>query len=77
MNEKLIKILEELQPEVDFTTCTNLIDEHYLDSLTIISLVTELEEEFNITIPTVEIIPQNFNSAQEIWTMITRLQEEE
>ena len=74
--ERLIEILEEIQPEVDYTTCTNLIDGHYLDSLSIISLVAELEEEYDIAIPTVEIIPDNFNSAESLWAMIVRLQEE-
>ncbi len=74
--ERLIKILEELQPEVDYATCTDLIDGHHLDSLSIISLVAELEEEYDITIPTVEILPKNFNSVESLWAMITRLQEE-
>lgn len=74
--EKLYEILEELQPEVDFTTCHNLVDGHYLDSLSILSLVAELEDEFDIVIPTVEIIPANFNSAEDIWAMVVRLQEE-
>ena len=74
--EKLYEILEELQPEVDFTTCHNLVDGHYLDSLSILSLVAALEDEFDIVIPTVEIIPANFNSAEDIWAMIVRLQEE-
>ncbi len=75
--ERLIEILEEIQPEVDYTTCKDLIDGHYLDSLSILSLVAEMEEEFDITIPTVEIIPENFNSAENLWAMIVRLQEEE
>lgn len=74
--EKLYEILEELQPEVDFTTCRDLVDGHYLDSLSILSLVAELEDEFDIVIPTVEIIPANFNSTEDIWAMIVRLQEE-
>ena len=77
MMERLIEILEEIQPEVDYFTCTDLIDGHHLDSLSIISLVAELEEEFDITIPTVEIIPDNFNSAKNLLAMIVRLQEEE
>ena len=75
--EILFEILEEIQPEVDYETCTDLIDGHYLDSLSILSLVAEIEEEFDITIPTVEIIPENFNSAEALWDMIERLQEEE
>ena len=75
--ERLFEILEEIQPEVDYETCTDQIDGHYLDSLSILSLVAEIEEEFDITIPTVEIIPENFNSAEALWDMIERLQEEE
>ena len=75
--KRLIEILEEIQPEVDYTTCTDLIDGHHLDSLSIISLVAELEEEFAIIIPTVEIIPENFNSAESLWAMIVRLQEDD
>lgn len=75
--EKLIELLEDLNPEVDYETCTDLIDGHYLDSLAVLSLVADIEEEFDVTIPTVEIIPANFNSAQAIYNMIVRLQEEE
>lgn len=75
--EKLIEILEELNPDVDYNTVENLIDGRYLDSLTILSLVAEIEEEFDVEIPTVEIIPANFNSAKKIYELIERLQEEE
>ena len=51
--EELYEILEELQPEVDFKTAKNLIDGHLLDSLSIISLIAELEDRFDITIPAV------------------------
>ena len=73
--ERLIEILEELQPDVDFNTAENLIDGRILDSLTILSLVAEIEEEFDVEIPTVEIIPSNFNSAKSIWALIEKLQE--
>ena len=75
--EKLIEILEDIEPEVDFTSCKTLIDDHILDSLSIISLIAELEDEFDITIPTVEIIPGNFNPAEAMLALINRLQEEE
>lgn len=74
--EKLIEILEGLQPDVDYENVENLIDGRYLDSLTILSLVAEIEEEFDVEIPTVEIIPANFNSAKKIYEMIERLREE-
>ena len=76
MKERLIEILEEIQPEADYQTCTALIDDHYLDSLSVIALVAELEEEYDITIPAVEIIPDNFNSVENLQMMILRLMEE-
>ena len=75
--ERLIEILEDIHPDIDYATCTDLIDGHRLDSLSIISLVAELEDEYDITIPAVEIIPSNFNSASAILKMVERLQEDE
>lgn len=75
--DKLIEILEGLNPEVDYQNTDNLVDGRFLDSLTILSLVAEIEEEFEIEIPTVEIIPSNFNSVKSIYALITKLQEEE
>ncbi len=74
--EKLIEILEELNPDVDYENCENLVDGRYLDSLTILSLISEIEDNFGVVIPTVEIIPDNFNSAKKIWALITKLEEE-
>ena len=74
--EKLIEILEGIEEGVDYENCTTLIDDNILDSLAIISLVAEIEEEFDVQIPTVEIIPDNFNSAKALWKLIERLQEE-
>lgn len=74
--EQLLKILEEIRPDLDFANCQDLIDGHHLNSLDIISIVAELEDAFDITVPTVEVIPHNFNSAQNLWAMIQRLQEE-
>ena len=74
--ERLIEILQELQPDVDFENTENLVDWRYLDSLTILSLIAEIEDEFDVEIPTVEIIPANFNSAKKIWALIEKLRDE-
>ena len=74
--EKLIEILQEIEDGVDYENCTTLIDDGYLDSLAIISLIAAIEEEFDVQVPTVEIVPSNFNSAEAIWNLVTRLQEE-
>lgn len=73
--EKLIEFLEGLNPEIDFEKEDKLIDNRLLDSLTILSLIAEIEEEFDVTVPAVDIIPENFNSANKIWELIQRLED--
>ena len=74
--EKIIEILTELHPDVDFATAEDLIDDGVLDSLDIVSLVAEIDSEFGITIPAEEIVPENFNSARALYELVTRLDEE-
>jgi len=74
--EALIKILQELHPEVDFETSEALIDSKVLDSFDIITLISEINEEFDVKIPVDEIIPKNFNSAKALYALIERLQDE-
>lgn len=71
--EKLIEILEELNPGINYETTKNLIDGRYLDSLTLLSLISIIEEEFDVIVPAVEIIPSNFNSVEEIYNLIQKL----
>lgn len=73
--EKLLEILNDIQPNADYETCTTLIDDEVLDSFAILSIVGELEEAFDIEITPVDIVPENFNSAQALWAMVQRLQE--
>ncbi len=74
--EKLLEILEEIAPGEDVKNCTTLIDDHILDSFAILTLVSGLEEEFEIEVSPAELIPDNFNSAAALWDMICRLKEE-
>lgn len=62
--EKLLEILNDIQPDADYETCTTLIDDEVLDSFAILSIVGELEEAFDIEITPVDIVPENFNSVQ-------------
>ena len=71
--KKLMEILMELDDSIDWENETALIDERILDSFGVISLISELEEQFDIEIEASEII-QNLNSADAMWKMIQRLQ---
>ena len=74
--EELLAILKNMHPEVDFTAEDDLIGEGILDSLDIVTLVTEINSTFDVSIPAEELIPENFNCAQSIWDLIVRLDEE-
>ena len=73
--DELLELLEDIKPTVDFRTCTGLIDDGYLDSFDILSIVSELNDAFGIEISPVDIIPENFNSAKALWDMVCRLKD--
>lgn len=73
--DKLIAILDELHPEVDFETENALIDDGILDSFDIVTIVAELDDAFGVQIPAEELIPGNFNSAEALFALVQRLAE--
>lgn len=75
--EALLRILEDLHPEVDFETNKSLIDDKILDSFDIITLIAEISEEYDVKIPVDEIVPENFNSAEALYNLIQRLKDED
>ena len=74
--EQLIAILKNMHPDVDFTTEDDLIGNGVLDSLDIVTLITEINATFDVSIPAEEILPENFNSAKAIYALIERIEEE-
>lgn len=75
MMETLINILEEIDDEIDWEHESRLVDDRILDSLTVITMIADLENAFDVDIRAEEITPDNFNSAEAIWKMICRLRE--
>ena len=57
--DELLEILEDLAPGTDFETCTTLIDDHILDSFAILSLVSEIEDAFDVEVSPAELVPAN------------------
>ena len=74
--EDLLRILSDLHPDVDFETEDHLVDDMILDSFDIVSLITEISDQFDVTITAKDIIPENFNSAEALYDLIQRLEEE-
>lgn len=76
MRETIVNILADIADDVDFDTCTTLIDDGILSSLDIIQLIGALNDEFDISIPATEIVPDNFNSVTAMEAMVKRLSDE-
>ena len=74
--EDLLEILNYLHPEVDFEVEEHLIDDGILDSLDIVNLISEISEVFDVSITAKDIIPENFNSAKALYSLIQDLDEE-
>ncbi len=75
--ERLLEILNEINPDIDYENETNLIDGKLLDSLSIITLITDICDEFDIEIGPKWMRNENFNSVEAMWKMICTIQEEE
>ena len=75
--DELLQILEDIDPDIDYEHETNLIDGRCLDSLSILTLITEICDHFDIEIGPKWMRNENFNSVQAMWDMIQAIQEEE
>ncbi len=62
MEEKILAILKDIRPEFDFETSEDFVEDGYLDSFDIVTLVSELEETFDVIIDGLDILPENFNT---------------
>lgn len=72
MKEKIVEILTDLRPEFDFNEDVNFIEEGMLDSFDVVSLVDELESQFNIKISGTDIIAENFSSLDKIEALVKK-----
>lgn len=71
--KRLLEILEGIRPDVDFASETGLMDNGILDSFDVVSIISELNDEYDIAIRVNELSPDNFNSAASILEMVDRL----
>ena len=70
--KKIIEILQSIRPEENFSDSDNFIEDGLLDSFDLISLVTELDKTFSISIDGVDIIPENFKSIESIKQLLQK-----
>lgn len=70
--EKIMEILQGIRPEFDFNSSEDFIEDGYLDSFDLVSLVSELDDTFDISIDGLDIIPENFKSLDTITNVVKK-----
>lgn len=70
MREKILAVLEEIRPDVDFVNEKLLIDDSILDSFDIISIVNEFNSTFEVDIDVEDLEPYNFNTIEAMQELI-------
>lgn len=75
--DEIMKILQDVRPDVDFEKETKLIDEGILDSFDIITIVSEFNETFDIDIDVEDLEPYNFNTVSAMRELVLKLQNED
>lgn len=68
--EKLYAILEEIRPDVDFRNINTLVTDGYIDSFDIVTIMASIEDEFSVEIPVDSMLPENFDSVEDIMNLI-------
>ncbi len=74
--KKIMDMIAELQPYVEFTETTSLLQEDVLDSVSVLVLVQDMEEQFGIHIEVEEITEDNFKNVESIVALIAEKRQE-
>ena len=74
MKEKILEILKDIRPEVDFNDSKDFIEDGYLDSFDMVALVSNLDKTFGISILGEDIIPENFMNIETIENIVKKYQ---
>ena len=70
IEKKVLEILYEIRPEIDFLASKNFLDDGLIDSFDLISIVSDIDSKFEISIEGAKILPENFDSLQAIANLI-------
>lgn len=70
MKEKILNMLTEIRPEFDFTSSSDFVEDGYLDSFDVVTIVSMIEKEFDILISGLDVLPENFSSVEAISNLI-------
>ena len=71
--DKLIEILQSFNPSITVGMEKKIVTDGVIDSVDIVSLISELEDAFGTEIPMEDIVEDNFDTVDAMWAMIQRL----
>lgn len=71
--DKLLELLKDVCPDIDFENNTELVTGGELDSMDVVTLIGEISDAFDVEIPVEEMIPENFDSLKAIFNLIEKL----
>ena len=74
MRERILEIAKKALPQIDFEGSDSLVDDGILDSLSIVTLISELTMEFGVTFDMEELMPEDFNSIDSMVETVRRFQ---
>ena len=72
MDSKFKEILNTINTEIMENADADLLDEGIIDSLQIMIMVSNFESEYSIEIDPDDIVPENFETVDAIWELVSR-----
>jgi acyl carrier protein len=77
MEARILEWIRENCPQIPadkpLDSGTRLLDENLLDSLQIVQLAAFLEQEFQVSVPMEEMMPENFETADAVASLVRKL----
>jgi D-alanine--poly(phosphoribitol) ligase subunit 2 len=73
MKERILEIISGIRPDIDFENETELMDGGLLDSFDIVSIISDLNDEFDISIRITELKAENFNTLDAMVKLVEKL----
>jgi methoxymalonate biosynthesis acyl carrier protein len=69
---KLLAILQSIRPESDYAVSADFFAEGLLDSFDLVTLVSELDRTYAISIDGTDIVPENFRNVAAITALLRK-----
>jgi acyl carrier protein len=76
MKKRILELLTIINPVADYESSLDFIEDGLLDSFDVINLVVAIDEQMGISIPGIDILPDNFKNLAAINNMLKRLSNE-